>query len=134
MATHKILIGEEDEALLPVLALHLRNEEYQVLCARDGGELVETARKERPDLILLSLTLNAGEGSAYEVFSNFPDLASIPVIYLVPDWSGPRRRKMPHLPDHASIRKPVATGELIDKVAAMLIDFAVAGPADEQAA
>lgn len=132
MAQQKILIGEEDAELLPLLALHLRNEQYDVLCARHGTEALEMARRERPDLLLLSVSLPAGEGlTVLEAIGDYPDVATIPVIYLLSVRPGAGKGKTPDLPDMASIRKPVATGELIEKVGAALNLFEEAGFADD---
>ncbi len=121
MPSKRILIGDDDAELLPVLALHLRNEEYDVLCARDANEVVELARRERPDLLLLSVSLPAGEGhTLLDAITDFPDLARIPVVYLVSERAALMRSRSPVLPSSASIRKPIATRELIAKVAMCL--------------
>ncbi len=121
MQPKRILIGDDDSELLPVLALHLRNEEYDVLCVRDGNLALEIARRERPDLLLLSVTLPAGEGqTVLDAIIGFPDLAGIPMLFLVSERNAAMRARGPAIPPSAAIRKPVSTRELISKVALCL--------------
>ena len=69
--------------------------------------------------MLLSLYLAAGERySVHERLGDYPDLLSIPIVYLV---GQPRAgRSTPKLPAHATIRKPVATSDLLPKVEAAM--------------
>ena len=56
MSAH-ILIVEDNAANLELMEYLLRAFGYTVLSARDGREGVETALRERPDLILMDLQL-----------------------------------------------------------------------------
>ena len=91
MAVHKILVADDDANLLSTLALHLRNEEYETICSGDGAEMLEVARRERPDLILLSVTLLAGDDSVLDALTDYPDLAQIPLLYLLPELTASGR-------------------------------------------
>ncbi|MHC4416142.1 MAG: response regulator transcription factor [Planctomycetota bacterium] len=118
MPTPRILIADSDTKLLPLLALHLRNEEYEVTCAEDGDKALELARRERPDLLLFDVRLPAGDGlSVHDRLAEFPDLAAIPIVFLVPERSNPGALQ---LPASVMIQKPVATSELLEKVSAVL--------------
>ena len=130
LMTKRILLGDEDRTLTALLALHLRNEEYEVICSGDGAEMLELARRERPDLILLSVTLLAGDDSVLDALTDYPDLAQIPLLYLLPEPTPSGRTRHPDMPRQSSIRKPVATGELLEKVAATLAEYAGAGRSD----
>jgi CheY-like chemotaxis protein len=120
MATPKILIADSDPELLPVLALHLRNEEYEVVCAGEGEMAIAAARNERPDLLVVNVAMPVGERrSIHDFLSDDPELLSIPVIYLVAERSAPGTNA-PKLPAQSMIRKPVPTRELLRKIAAAL--------------
>ena len=54
---NKILIVEDDYNLLTTLKYNLQKDGYDVTTAIDGAEAVETARKEKPDLIILDIML-----------------------------------------------------------------------------
>ncbi len=119
MAKPKILIADDDVAVMSTLALHLRNEEYEVVSVSDGIEALELARAERPDLLLVGLYLAAGERyMLYERLGEFPELLNIPLIYLVGKPRG--SRTTPKLPEHIVVRKPVATTDLLPKIEAAL--------------
>jgi DNA-binding response OmpR family regulator len=62
MAGKKILIVEDENLQLTMLARRLRSAGFEVVGARDGMTAIGTARKEQPDLILLDLGLPAGDG------------------------------------------------------------------------
>ena len=47
---------------ITMVAKRLKTAGYDVIGARDGISAISTARKERPDLILLDLGLPAGDG------------------------------------------------------------------------
>lgn len=53
----KILIVEDEIPLRKALVDTLLNEGFEVLEARDGGEGLETALSDKPDLILLDLLM-----------------------------------------------------------------------------
>lgn len=62
MPGKKILIVEDENLQLTVLARRLKTAGFEVIAARDGLTAISTARKEQPDLILLDLGLPAGDG------------------------------------------------------------------------
>jgi two-component system cell cycle response regulator DivK len=57
----RILVVEDNPVNLE-LVLQLLEDEFEVLVARDGAEGVEIALRERPDLILLDLSLPKKSG------------------------------------------------------------------------
>ncbi len=57
MAQHKILVVDDDEALREALHTVLINAGYTALEAKDGGEGLLIAEKEKPDLILLDIMM-----------------------------------------------------------------------------
>ncbi len=58
----KVLIVEDEVALLKALASGLGEKEFNVLTAKDGEEGLEVALKEKPDLILLDLLMPRMDG------------------------------------------------------------------------
>jgi DNA-binding response OmpR family regulator len=131
MAAPTVLIADEDTKLLSILALHLRNEEYDVICASEATEALEVARRERPDVLVLNVSLSLGSRrTVLDHLSGDPELLALPVIYLVPDRVGPGATR-PRLPAQSSIQKPVAVGELLAKVAAALCGAGSLAGADD---
>ena len=58
----KILIVEDERAIVEILKFNLRKEGYEVLEAMDGEAGLSLARQEDPDLILLDLMLPKMDG------------------------------------------------------------------------
>jgi CheY-like chemotaxis protein len=77
----KILYIEDNEQNLYLVRFLLEKHGYQVCAAMDGQEGIESAARERPDLILLDiqLPLMDGYGVARKLRAN-PDLAGIPIV------------------------------------------------------
>lgn len=71
----------EDVELNRDLLVQLLEVDFDILTAVDGAQGVEMARKERPDLILMDLSLPVMDGwEATSILKADPDLQSIPVI------------------------------------------------------
>jgi DNA-binding response OmpR family regulator len=58
----RILIVDDEPAIVEMLAYNLEQAHYQVTIARDGEEAVQKARQEQPDLIILDLMLPRLDG------------------------------------------------------------------------
>jgi DNA-binding response OmpR family regulator len=58
----KILIVDDDQDFLKLLRLNLSKEGYKVIFATDAYTGVQSARAEKPDLIILDIMLPAGGG------------------------------------------------------------------------
>ena len=78
-----ILIVEDDPDILTMMVAALGDEGYRVATAQDGEEALASARRERPDLIVLDLMLprmNALQFRAEQ--RRDAELSSIPIICL----------------------------------------------------
>jgi DNA-binding response OmpR family regulator len=62
MDKKRILVVDDEAALVEMLAMRLEANDYIVLTAGDGQEGLEKARKEFPDLIILDLMLPKMDG------------------------------------------------------------------------
>ena len=78
----KILIVEDVEYNRDLL-VQLLEEEYEVVTAADGAAGIEAAARERPDLILMDLSLPGVDGwEATRRLKAQPETEAIPVIAL----------------------------------------------------
>jgi CheY-like chemotaxis protein len=80
---HRILIVDDNHALVLAAERVLQKEGFDVLTAYDGLEGLEKARAEKPDLIILDIMMPKMDG--YEVcrqLRNDPVTARIPIIIL----------------------------------------------------
>ena len=76
----KILVVEDEPALVDTLEYSLRRQGYAVLTAGDGSSAVEIARREQPDLVLLDLLLPVLDG--FEVCRILRQEMSVPILML----------------------------------------------------
>ncbi len=79
----KILIVEDEEIVSGLLEKKLKNEGYEVFCAKDGEEGLEKMRKIKPDLILLDIIMpKKGGFEVMEEMQKEEDLKNLPVIVI----------------------------------------------------
>jgi len=78
----KILVVEDVEYNVDLL-VQLLEDEYELVTASDGGQGMELAKQERPDLILMDMPLPVMDGwEATRRIKANPALAHIPIIGL----------------------------------------------------
>jgi DNA-binding response OmpR family regulator len=81
MAMAKILIVDDDQDIRQLLGHRLKARGYEAVFAGDAISAVNQARKEAPDLILLDLSMPAGDGYlVIERIKAMPALEGTPVI------------------------------------------------------
>lgn len=117
----KILLVEDNELNRDMLSRRLARKQYEVLVAVDGGEGVEMARSEAPDLILMDMSLPVMDGwEATRLLKASPETGSIPIIALTAHaMSGDREKAMEAGCDDYDI-KPVELPRLLAKMEALL--------------
>ena len=57
MAVPRILLVEDNEAIRHAFSILLEETGYEVALAANGGDALDTARREQPDLILMDIGL-----------------------------------------------------------------------------
>jgi DNA-binding response OmpR family regulator len=76
----KVLVVEDEPALLDTLEYNLTHQGYQVCTAADGPTALEVARREHPDLILLDVMLPGLDG--FEVCRILRQEMNVPILML----------------------------------------------------
>ena len=76
----RILLVDDEEAILKLLRFPLEKEGYQVVTARDGDEALETFTREDFDLVILDIMLPHVDGM--EVCRRIRAQSIVPVIML----------------------------------------------------
>ncbi len=64
MSSGKVLVVDDEPALLRMLQLALESEGYRVMLASDGRTALTRAREEQPDLVLLDIMMPVIDGWA----------------------------------------------------------------------
>ncbi|MFW6279399.1 MAG: response regulator transcription factor [Bacillota bacterium] len=80
MASQKILVVDDDDNVREILEMYLKEENYQVLCAKNGEAALEIIADSRPDLIILDIMMPRMDGK--EVLQKIREKKEIPVIFL----------------------------------------------------
>jgi DNA-binding response OmpR family regulator len=78
--TAKILVADDEQNIVRLLRLYLRNEGYEVIAAADGRQALDRFGQESPDLVLLDLMMPALSG--FEVCTEIRKRSDVPVIML----------------------------------------------------
>ncbi len=113
-----VLIVEDEENLLAPLRYNLEREGFRVVTATDGGEGLELARMESPDLVILDIMLPTMDG--LQVCRILRNESSVPLFILTA--KGEELDKVLGLEMGADdyMTKPFSMRELIARVKAML--------------
>lgn len=78
-----ILVVDDDEDVAQTIELDLKNTGYQVEWADNGYEALLKARRRRPDLVLLDITMPEMDGiEVCRRLRGSPSTASVPILFL----------------------------------------------------
>jgi DNA-binding response OmpR family regulator len=119
--TTRILVADNDEDILTLVAFRLERQGYEVLVARDGAEALERARQELPDLCVLDVMMPKLTG--YDVTRELradPRTQDVPVILLTARVQEADVRSGFEAGADDYVRKPFSPQELRERVAAAL--------------
>jgi CheY-like chemotaxis protein len=83
MKPHRVLVVEDEKDNMDLFCQILVFHGCQVLKAEDGREAINLTQSEKPDLILMDLSLPALDGwEATRTIKAIPGLAQIPIVAL----------------------------------------------------
>jgi CheY-like chemotaxis protein len=117
----RILLVEDNELNRDMLSRRLQRRGYEVLIALDGEAGVKVAAAERPDLILMDMSLPAVDGwEATRRIKGLPETASIPVIALTAHVMTGDRDKAIEAGCDDYDSKPIEFERLLGKMQALL--------------
>ena len=130
----KILVAEDDVAVLDLVARWLEAAGYWAVKARDGERVIEAVREAAPAAIVMDLTMPKMDG--FEVLAKLRAMGatSVPVLVLTGHQSADDVRKVVALGARDYLTKPVDRGTLLTRVERLLRNAAIrAGEGDQQA-
>lgn len=113
----KILIVEDNEMNRDMLSRRLERRGFSIVMAVDGQQGVDMARSEKPDLILMDMSLPVMDGwTATRTIKADAELAGIPVIALTAHaMAGDREKAMGAGCDDYDT-KPIELPRLLEKI------------------
>ena len=119
--TAKILLVEDNEMNRDMLSRRLEKRGYQVLVALDGEQGVAVTQQERPDLVLMDISLPVLDGwEATRRLKSAPETKSIPIIALTAHAMSSDRDKAVEAGCDDFDTKPIDLGRLLQKIEALL--------------
>ncbi len=115
--SRKILYIEDNEQNMYLVTFLLEKHGYSVIPAIDGQEGIDTATREKPDLILLDIQLPRMDGHtvARHLRSN-PDLSAIPIVAVTSYAMAGDRDKALAAGCNGYIEKPINPDTFIQQV------------------
>ena len=117
----KILICDDDPAILRVIQVNLEVEGYDVVTAHHGEQALEVAHAEHPDLIILDIMMPRLDGyQTCEQLKAADDTKEIPVIFLSAKAQASDIEKGKSFGVEEYLTKPFDPTDLIDVVERLL--------------
>ena len=117
----KILLVEDNEMNRDMLSRRLIRQGYEVLLAHDGARGVEMAGAERPDLVLMDMSLPVLDGwEATQRLKANPATRAIPVIALTAHAMAADREKALAAGCDDYDTKPIELPRLLEKMQRLL--------------
>jgi CheY-like chemotaxis protein len=118
----KILLVEDNEMNRDMLSRRLLRQGFEVVMAVDGGQAVIMADSERPDLILMDMSLPVIDGwEATRRVKAADRTAHIPVIALTAHAMSGDREKALNAGCDDYDTKPIEMPRLLEKIDALLV-------------
>src|SRR5919108_692018 len=116
--SQKILIIEDEEGIIHLLKLYLKDAGYDVVVAKDGADGLALHARERPDLVILDIMLPALDG--FEVCRRIRSWSSTPILILTARVAEDDRVQGFDLGADDYLVKPFSPRELVGRVRAIL--------------
>ena len=117
----KILLVEDNEDNRDILSRRLIRKGYEVALAYDGNEGVSQSIAEKPDLILMDMSLPIMDGweATRQIKAN-PETHGIPIIALTAHAMSGDRHKALEAGCNDYDTKPIELSRLLEKIEALL--------------
>lgn len=117
----KILLVEDNEMNRDMLSRRLSRKGYEIVMAVDGSQAVEMAEAEKPDVILMDMSLPVIDGwEATRRIKAQPALQAIPVIALTAHAMAGDREKAIEAGCDEYDTKPIELPRLLEKIEGQL--------------
>ena len=119
----QILIVEDNDMNLDMLSRRLMRKGYDIVAARDGQAGVAQAVSEKPDLILMDMSLPVMDGwEATRRIKANPETAGIPVVALTAHAMASDREKALEAGCDDFYTKPIEFAGLLDIISRLLAE------------
>jgi two-component system KDP operon response regulator KdpE len=115
---YKILLVDDDVALLRFISEYLRGQSFDVVSANSGSDALRLAYREHPDLVVMDVMMPGMDG--WEVTGRLREMADLPIILLTAKSSETDKLRGFSLGVDDYITKPFSFAELTARIQAVL--------------
>lgn len=109
----KIMVVEDDPVTQRMLGVRLSRAGHEVVMVEDGRAVIDEIRAQRPDVLLLDVTMSVGGFLIVERIKRLPSLADLPFIFMTANRNIEFRRQAMTLGAAGFFEKPVDITELL---------------------
>lgn len=121
VSVKKILVVDDGKVVLPLITARLEQNGYQVIVASDGLEGLEKAEDEKPDLILVDVSMPRMNGlQMVQLLRTYETLKETPVIVITASRQKDEAAWREQVGVRHFILKPFDAKELLEKVKEVL--------------
>lgn len=83
MAGKKVLVVDDEPEIVMIVSMLFKSRGYEVMTAETGVQATQIAIEERPDLLILDVSMPKGDGHyVANQLSRLEETRSIPIIFL----------------------------------------------------
>lgn len=113
----KVLLVDDDNIILLHTGVRLKSMGYTVFTAKDAINAVAAVRKNEPDVVVLDISLPAGDGFVVaERLQNLSGSAATPIIFITASDNPALRERAMKLGAVGFLKKPFDATSLADAI------------------
>ena len=116
-----VLLVDDDNTFLLTIGVRLKSMGYTVCTAKDAVNAISAARKNNPDLVVLDVSLPAGDGFLVaERLQNLIGSSTTPIIFVTASEKAALRERAMKLGAAAFLQKPFDATTLANAIESAL--------------
>jgi CheY-like chemotaxis protein len=121
MAMKTVLLIDDDNIFLLTIGVRLKSMGYTVYAAKDAVNAISAVRKNNPDVIVLDVSLPAGDGfMVAERLQKLISTAATPIIFVTASENPGLRERATKVGAVAFLKKPLDATTLADAIESAL--------------
>jgi putative two-component system response regulator len=118
-----VMIVEDDKKVAMAVSIRLASAGYKVAAVHDAATAVTEAKRCNPDLVLLDITLPAGDGFLVaERLRQNPSTCTVPIVFITASKEPGLRQRAASLKAAGFLEKPFSADALLAMIADGLDD------------
>jgi CheY-like chemotaxis protein len=112
-----VLLVDDDNTILLGVGVRLKSMGYTVYTAKDAVSAISAVRKNEPDVVILDISLPAGDGFLVaDRLQNLVGSAATPIIFMTANENPALRERAKKLGAAGFLTKPFAATTLADAI------------------